>query len=234
MIDNEFHAAVETLRVAEMGTESVAPLLYWLLRMLRPQRVVEVGMGYTTPFIAKALRDNDETVAREKAVLDGHGELPLARTRFYDEPYEPRLVCIDRMTTATSSAPRAWDLLVRLGLSTRCEVIEADLRKAAGHVRNALGRIDFAWVDTWDTVAFIDEYWPLVNPAGGVVAIHYLMTYPEGRAVLDYVESLRHLERGSLEITNLLEPHKREQNSVTLVRRTRDYRDPIDLRANRS
>lgn len=42
------------------GTEHVAPLLYSLIRMLKPQTVVEFGSGYTTPYILQALKDNEE------------------------------------------------------------------------------------------------------------------------------------------------------------------------------
>lgn len=42
------------------GTEHVAPLLYSLIRMLKPQTVVEFGSGYTTPYILQALKDNED------------------------------------------------------------------------------------------------------------------------------------------------------------------------------
>jgi hypothetical protein len=111
-----------------------------------------------------------------------------------------------------------------------CRVIEGDLRDTAQEVRERLGTIDFAWIDTWDTLAFIREYWQLIDPAGGILAVHYLMTYPQGQAVLRYISSLRGLEGGSLEITNLREPHRSGQNSTTIIRRVRDYVDPEDLR----
>lgn len=41
------------------GTEHVAPMLYSLIRMLKPQTVVEFGSGYTTPYILQALKDNE-------------------------------------------------------------------------------------------------------------------------------------------------------------------------------
>jgi hypothetical protein len=58
------------------------------------------------------------------------------------------------------------------------------------------------------------------------------MTYPEGRAVLEYIESLRAAD-GGLEVLNLREPHKTAQNSLTLLRRTATYDDPLDLREER-
>lgn len=221
--------------VPEMGTDSTAPLLYWLIRTTRPRTVLEVGMGYTTPFLAKALQDNVEAVEAERSLLGDPSASevqPLAYGGYYDEPYEPRLVCIDRMTDPTSSAPRVLDVLDELGLAEVCGVIEGDMQDCGAQVREQLGLIDFAWIDTWDTLAFLREYWQMVNPAGGVLAVHYLMTYPQGRAILAYINSLRAVEGGRLEITNLREPHRVAQNSTTLIRRIRDYVDPEDLRPN--
>jgi hypothetical protein len=51
------------------GTEHVGPLLYSLIRMLRPQNVVEFGTGFTTPFILQALKDNADDFKRHQAIL---------------------------------------------------------------------------------------------------------------------------------------------------------------------
>ncbi|MHA4779028.1 O-methyltransferase [Streptomyces sp. MSC1_001] len=222
-----------SLRVPEMGTDSTAPLLYWLIRTLRPQRVLEVGMGYTSPFLAKALQDNKKAYEAERALLGRPSSAevqPLAHGEYYDAPYEPRLVCIDRMTDPTSSAPRSLAVMEELGVAGVCQIIEGDLRGSSGRVRDCVGLVDFAWIDTWNTLDFVREYWDLIDPAGGVLAVHYLMTYPEGRAVIRYLESMRGRENGRLEITNLREPHRFAQNSTTLIRRTRDYVEPEDLR----
>ncbi|MDH6578562.1 class I SAM-dependent methyltransferase [Kitasatospora sp. MAP5-34] len=232
MIDDAFMAAAATLSVPEMGTDATAPMLYWLIRTTRPQHVLEVGMGYTTPFLAQALHDNAVAVELERSRLgdpDAAELQPMAHPAYYEQPYRPRLVCIDRMTDPTSSAPRAMKVLDELGLSGLCTVLEGDLTGSGEAVRQELGLVDFAWIDTWDTLAFVREYWELINPAGGMLAVHYLMTYPQGRAVLHYIQSLAGPE-GGLELTNLREPHRFGQNSTTLIRRIRDYTDPEDLR----
>jgi predicted O-methyltransferase YrrM len=233
VIDDAFLAEARKLYVPEMGTESTAPLLYWLVRTLRPQRVLEVGMGYTSVFLARALADNVADFERERRHLDDLEFLttnPMIHRGYYDKPYEPQLLCIDRMTDTASSAPRALQSLEALGLQGVCEVLQIDLRDSRPTVRERFPLIDLAWVDTWDTLAFVREYWDLISPAGGVLAVHYLMTYPEGRAVQHFLRSLRGPEDGKLEMINLLEPHKSGQNSLTLLRRTRDYVEPRDLR----
>ncbi len=232
MVDDDFSGKASKLFVPDMGTENVAPLLYWLVRMLRPRRVLEIGMGYTTAYLAKAVADNAAAVRAERALLaDGERDgLPKALDDYYDEPHEPVLVCIDRMADSSSSAPRAWETLTELGLDQHCRVIESDLRGSAPAVADLVGGIDFAWVDTWDTLAFVREYWDLLSADGGILAVHYLMTYPEGRAVQKYLQSLRGPDGGRLEMLNLLEPHKNAQNSLTVLRRVRDFAEPHDLR----
>lgn len=233
MIDETFRASVKTLFVPEMGTESTAELLYWLIRTVRPERVLEVGMGYTTPFLARAVKDNAEAAAAERSLFQAgtaDAELPWPDATFYRRPFEPRLICVDRMTDPTSSAPQVVAVLEELGLTDSCEVVATDLRDAAEEIRSRFGLVDFAWIDTWDTLAFLRDFWELINPAGGFLAIHYLMSYPEGRAILRYVESLRARDGNRLEVTNFREPHKTVQNSLTLIRRVRDYVDAEDLR----
>ena len=58
-----FRRAVSRLRVSVAGTEAVAPLLAALIELRRPRRVLEVGMGYTTPFLAEALAYMRQTLA---------------------------------------------------------------------------------------------------------------------------------------------------------------------------
>ena len=38
-----------------MGTENVGPLIYSLIQIIRPEKVLEVGLGYSTALIAEGL-----------------------------------------------------------------------------------------------------------------------------------------------------------------------------------
>lgn len=80
----DFASAVAALASPRMGTESMAPLLYSLVRLLRPATLLEVGVGYTTPFLLKALADNAADIAREQQLwpdknrlLDDQAAAPL-------------------------------------------------------------------------------------------------------------------------------------------------------------
>jgi predicted O-methyltransferase YrrM len=238
IVDPRFHRAVERLRVAEMGTEVVAPLLGQLISFLRPQRVLEIGMGYTTPFLAAALERVRRQVEQEsrglaqksRRFLSGGGaelddawlyaQPPLLNPAFYLEPYQPRLVALDDLSIPSSSAAQVWDVLTELGLTDLVTVVNADLRDSVDRLPAGFTPIDFAWVDAWECLFFFDHFWELIDPDGGVVIMHYLMTYPEGEAILKYLRQFHRANPGELEIVSLLEPHKLAQNSVTMLRRT--------------
>ena len=73
--------------VPGMGTESAAPFLRSLVRMIRPNRILEVGAGYTTPFLLEGLELNNE-------ILD-EGNLDKRYVDWHQENYNPRLVVVD-------------------------------------------------------------------------------------------------------------------------------------------
>ncbi|RCG27389.1 hypothetical protein DQ384_26605 [Sphaerisporangium album] len=235
--DERFRRAVESLCVPVMGTEAVGPLLAALLKLVRPQRVLEVGMGYTTPFLAGALGEIADEVRAESPALAAKtrpyldGGVPLDETwmdsppallapGFYGAPYLPRLVAVDDLSIPESSSSKVWDVLRELELDHLVTVVNADLRACAEHLPEDFLPIDFAWIDAWECLYFFDNFWDLINPDGGLVVMHYLMTYPEGEAFLRYLATLQRERPGEFEVVNLLEPHKLTQNSVTILRRT--------------
>lgn len=237
ILDATFQAAVEKLRVPAMGTEAVAPLLASLINLVRPRRVLEVGMGYTTPFLAAALADVAEQVRAEARALAGksqpylangaeldenwlHDEPALARPGYYLDSYRPELVSVDNLSIGDSSAGKVQEVLRELGLADLVTIVNADLRDCRELLPGSFTTIDLAWVDAWECLYFFDHFWDLINPDGGLLIMHYLMTYPEGNAILKYLAKMQQSRPGELEIVSLLESHKLMQNSITVLRRT--------------
>jgi predicted O-methyltransferase YrrM len=235
--DASFTQAVRRLYVPSMGTETVARMLETLVRFTRPARVLEVGMGYTTPFLAATLADLRDQAREESAALANktgeflaageclgenwlNADPALLAPDFYVTEYAPRMVAVDNLSIPESSAVRVRGVLTELGLDDLVTVVNSDLRTAKDKLPGWLTPIDFAWVDAWECLYFFETFWELMNPAGGLLVMHYLMTYPEGEAVLDYLRLMQKLQPGEFEIINLVEQHKLTQNSVTMVRRT--------------
>lgn len=245
---DRFRAASAKLLIPGMGTELVAPILAMLVQFARPRRVLEVGMGYTTPFLAAALADVERQVRVEaealvgktKAYLDDevalderwvNAEPALLAPAFYRDPYRATLVAVDDLSIEESSAPAVQGVLEELDLLDRVTIVNADLHDCRELLPEDFAPIDLAWVDAWECLYFFDHFWDLINPHGGLVVMHYLMTYPEGETILDYLAKVQRMRPGELEILNLLEPHKLAQNSLTVLRRTtagkpRSYSEP--------
>jgi len=232
----DFAAAVAKLNVPGMGTEVVAPLLSLLVKFVRPRRVLEVGMGYTTPFLVAALAEVEEQARRESLALADktrgymatgtklddqwlYSQPALLAPGFYVEPYRTEFVAVDNLSMADSSAARVREVLRELGLDDRVTIVNADLRACAELLPEGFSPVDLAWVDAWECLYFFDHFWDIINPDGGVVVMHWLMTYPEGEAILDYIANFQRARPGELEMLNLLEPHKLAQNSITVLRR---------------
>jgi predicted O-methyltransferase YrrM len=233
-----FLDAVERLHVPGMGTRVVAPLLSTLIHLVRPERVLEVGMGYTTPFLARALAQVAELVRAERqglaaktqpyldadSALDNdwlYTEPALLSPAYYRSHYQPRLIAVDAMVGEDTSAPQVLAALAELGLKDLVTIVNAELRDCANRLPSDCLPIDFAWVDVWDCLYFFEHFMDLINPDGGLLVMHYLMTYPEGEAILEYIAQAQRSRPGEFEVLNMLEGQKLSQNSVTILRRTR-------------
>lgn len=239
-----------------MGTEHVGPLLYHLVRMTRPRNTLEVGLGYTSAFLAQALADNaaDEQGDR-RLIAEGPADdmrRNLLREEYFREPHAPRLHAIDDYSGEGSSAPAVLATLDALGLGHVVHVHKADFRGHAAKLDRAHLPLDFVWFDAGGPLEYVDflaEYWPLISQNHGLLLLHYtywhLTTTFQDREVSSLLcgsianeikrQQLRAGTAARFEVLSLLEPHKTRQGSVTMVRklpgtslcRDRDFRDEM-------
>ncbi len=143
-LDASFLESVETLHSPTMGTEVMAPLIYNLIRFTRPRRVLEIGSGYTSAFILEALSDNASSHAAESA--PGGPTSPLALGHYYEEPYIPRLDCIDTLAHSRSSANRVVDFAREAGLARHLHFHHADFRGYSKELTQEEGTsISYGW-----------------------------------------------------------------------------------------
>lgn len=186
-----------------MGTEQMAPLLYSLVRFLRPQRILEIGLGYTTPFLIKGLEHN------EQIQIDGNADM-----EYFEKPYDPRIICIDDMSNKESSASQA---ALKFKDNKYVTVIESTFQGKAKEIKNKFGMIDFAWFDCGSYTEygqFLLEYLPICS---SYVIFHYTYTdskpNPNSKAI-DLFVPLSDWER-----VDMIEPHKFRQGSFSMIRR---------------
>ena len=71
-----------------MGTENVGGFLRSMVMMQRPKRILEIGAGYTTPFLLEGLINN------ERVFDDGN----LSESYFQNYIYDAKLVVIDNQS----------------------------------------------------------------------------------------------------------------------------------------
>jgi predicted O-methyltransferase YrrM len=240
LISREFLDECQRLFEPAMGTESAAHLLYALVRMTRPRTCLEVGLGYTTPFLAAALADAREEFEADRALLagpdQGQPRLQVLIPPFYHEAYRPRLIAIDDFSLADSSAPRVVEVLEKLGLNETVDLREGAFRGHSEQLAAADLPLDFVWFDCGgprDYVDFIGEYWPLINDDHGMLVLHFTYWTVEMRRGGETVPAMisspiideikRQQAEGGVaarfEMLSLVEPHKSRQGSVTLVRK---------------
>jgi hypothetical protein len=204
---------------------------------------LEVGAGYTTPFIARALADNTADYERDIRPLAiksreflrtlSKGPTPdaqqqqtwiktepvLACPRFYASSYKPAFVSVDSFAVAGSSASKVSEVISRLGFCDLVTMMNGDFRTLQQRIVQQCAPIDFAWIDCNQCLAFFEQYWQDINPTDGLVLFHSLLTDGGGEVVLEYFKSKQRV-RNDFEIISLWEPHKLAQNSITVIRKT--------------
>ena len=190
-----------------MGTESAAPFLRSLVRMIRPQRILEVGAGYTTPFLLEGLEQNNE-------ILD-EGNLDKRYVDWHQENYNPRLVVVDTMDI--------------LNVKGYMEFEKGDFKGKSQELLEKYGYFDFVWFDCGGAEeydALMREYWDICSE---YVLFHY--TYYQGKptqnlgVVLQHITGHEQLSGGSnVQRIDFIEPHKEGQGSITMFKKIKEYR----------
>ena len=99
------------------GRGEPRPVLYALVRFVKPKTVLEIGAGYTSLFLLQALRDNDEELAflrREKRADREAGHLGIA-----DEGGQKPMAGMPRRGVVRPAGTRRCSVAVRSALRGR-------------------------------------------------------------------------------------------------------------------
>lgn len=247
-LSSEFKEVVTAISQNQhMGVELVSPLLYDLVQLHRPRVVLEVGAGYSTMFLLQALADNKRDFDAERQLIDGQVRsdqhtgltrilkgrhpLPLGLPEYYAHGYAPRLLVVDDLSHPGTAGGAVEKAAARLGINEFLHFYRGDFRGMSKKLAAEDLPIDFFWFDCggFDHYrAMIAEYWPFINPNGGLLLLHSTLTNIETRSIVLDIK-LRQATDGfrKFELLSLLEPHKWRQNSITLIRMTDGGDEPI-------
>ncbi len=233
---------IKSLYNPHMGVENVGMLLYSLVRFTKVRQIVEIGAGYTTPWLLQALKDNDDEMERIHE-LDKDGFC-----RLLDIPWTPdgivesytkdeqssSLLCIDNCLHQRETATGAVGVAKTLGLSNYLNLTMGD----AYDMQFDPESIDLLWCDFGvgsRMKDFAKGAWKSIRP-GGFLVCHSTLT---NRGTREWLEAVRRregkevtgVEPGELVEISLLEPQKRYQNSVTILQRRKgasgEFTEPI-------
>ena len=186
-----------------MGTENVAPFLRAMVQMLRPNRILEVGAGYTTPFLLEGLVNN------ERVLDDGN----LYQNYIENYQHDPKLIIIDDMSIEDiKNRPEMSAILS----SKYVEVLEGAFQGKSKELIEKYGSFDFVWFDCGGPAeyeAFFEEYWDACS--------HYIFchfTYLNGRPNKN-LDAVLNAIRGKTFMIDIVEPHKKRQGSITIIQK---------------
>ena len=199
-----------------MGTESVGPLLRSLVRMVRPNRILEIGAGYTTPFLLEGLEKNEELID------DGAEYLNEEYVKNHKENYDPKLVIIDNISLGEFKKDFNID-------SKYIEFIQGDFKGKSQELFEKYGEFDFVWFDCGgpeEYNTFMNEYWDICSE---YVIFHY--TYHQGKpnmllnVLMQHITGHEQLMGGSnVHRMDIIEPHKERQGSITMFKKIKEQR----------
>ena len=186
-----------------MGTENVGPLLRILVQMVRPQRILEIGAGYTTPFILDGLKANEE-------IFDD-GNIDPSYEKWYKSNNDPRLVVID-----TDPLPQLDSKYV--------DHIQGKFQGRSQELFEKYGEFDMIWFDCGapqDYQDFLTEYW---NICSHYMIFHYTFFQGQPTTAIDIISGsidgwTRLTGCSNVQRIDILEPHKAGQGSITMLKK---------------
>ena len=186
-----------------MGTENAGSFLRSLVMMSRPKRVLEIGAGYTTPFLLEALINN------ERVFDDGN----LNESYFKNYSYEAKLVVIDNQSLGELATVDGMEEIIN---SEYTDFVEGNFEGKGKELFKKYGHFDFVWFDCGgpkEYISFIKEYWAYCS---NYIFFHF--TYSDGKPNMNH-KIIHDNIQGNPVIIDIVEPHKKRQGSITMVKK---------------
>jgi len=224
--------------------ENIGQLLYSFIRFTKKRRIVEIGAGYTSLFLLKALHDNDQEMQRI------HNLQQDGKCRMLDWPWTVEsvvedyvgqdgshitdtassLICIDNCLHQKETASGATAVAQSLGLGRYLDFVQGD----AFELELPPNSVDVYFCDFGvgsRMKDFAQNMWPAIRP-GGFLLCHSTLTNRRTRSWLEAVRRKAPFEDTGIPVdecveVSLLEPHKHYQNSISILQKRIGYEEPL-------
>jgi len=235
--DQQFLDMVAPLYDLHMGVENMGPMLYSLVRFIKPKNILEIGAGYTSIFLLQALADNQQECADYAAmqylgICKVNPETPWCVSGLSQEDgallsptwSSGKLFCVDNLAHEFSTANKVVSIANLLGIESFLNHIDQD-----AWVLEIDEDLDFMWVD-FGAGQRLDEFfrkwWPKLK-GGGYILVHSTVTNVFTREWLEYMRSNDNRNFGLFETISFVEPHKMFQNSFSMFQKRDNFQEPI-------
>ncbi len=211
-------------------TENIGPFIYSTIKTIRPQKILEIGAGYSSIFFAKALQEiQEEDIFDLNLLNQNENEKNWSRrkkllNKNYQYNKETKLMIIDNFSKEHHDTARPVDNAIKkLKLEKYIDFIEADgmdFQKINEIISQDLP-LDFVFLDfgAGATLPILFKfYFERIQNHGGCIMVHSTLTNAMHRLWLSELK-LKYQNNSGVEILSLLEPNKIAQNSFTLVKK---------------
>jgi predicted O-methyltransferase YrrM len=198
---DEFLQSIDHLKNPLAGTENTAWFLFSMIKMLKPQRVLEIGIGYTTPFIVQAIKQNTQEYNDIASEINS-GNVDFSRLKnieinYYLTPKTYTYTGIDTMEQEHCTRVKEW-----LASQSNTELIEENYKTA---LDKQADKYNFIWIDAGD----YNDYYNILENYTHIFADNaFIVLHNTNRMQLpNFPSSLK-----------LVEENKADQNSLTVLR----------------
>ena len=201
-------------------TENVSLFLYSLIQTCRPKNIIEFGTGYSTLFISQAINDiKNENPKFIEYLRDNDYSTNdyLSHTKFYN----PKFTVVDNFSDE-SAIHETTDILKNNSLDDNITFVNQDI---FDFIKTDNELYDFVWLDAGGAEEYmrITEHFLQKLPPNGIIIIHSTVGNLMGKLFVSELK-MNHMGNHNIEIMTFEEPHKKIQNSFTVLKRQGHYK----------
>ena len=215
LINNNFTTLLPNLYL----TENVSIFLYSLIRTCRPKNIIEIGAGYSSLFISKAIVDirteNIHTFLKDN-LTDDHAKHTFSYNPGYTivETFE-NIYGINREQNIT-------EVLKQENLWKNINFVKLDFYD---FIKTPCAPYDMVWLDFGSGEEYmkaVSYFYEALLP-NGIIIVHSTVNNLAGRLFVAEMK-LRNCYDSSFEIMTFEEPHKKIQSSFTIIKKNGNYK----------
>ena len=200
-------------------TENVSIFLYSLVKCCRPKKLLEIGCGYSTLFLCKALEDIKKEINLDLKynIFD-----EKINPEFWKNSYEPYLEVIENgeIDYLNHDYNHVLKIINQQSLNKYIKFNFCDANEFIKNSKFTESNYDLIWVDYGSSehyINFFESFFESLTP-GGIIVFHSTLSNFPGRLFVAEMK-LRQKNSNDFELISFFEPHKVIQNSFTVIRK---------------